>query len=198
MNIAIFCEKSGIMREAFRARGHNVWSFDLLPSEDNSPYHVIGDCRPYVDARWDMAICHPVCTRLALSGVRWLFDPAKASQRWLDLLSDIEFFELFLKAKIKRKVIENSAQHSHNFGRIPKHSQIIHPWQHGHLESKQHWLWIEGLPLLKPTNDVRAEMLKLPKTQTHKVHHMANNANRAADRARTFPGIARAFAEQYG
>lgn len=187
MNIAIFCEKSGVMREAFRARGHDVWSFDLLPSEDNSPYHVIG------------AICHPVCTRLALSGVRWLIrDNPKRNQRWLDLLSDIEFFEVFLNAPIKRKVIENSAQHGHNFGRIPKHSQIVHPWQHGHLESKQHWLWIEGLPLLKPTNDVRAEMLKLPKSETHKVHYMANTLKRAEDRARTYTGIANAFAEQYG
>lgn len=198
MNIAIFCEKSGIVREAFRRKGHNVWSFDLLPSEDNSPYHIIGDCRPYVDGRWDMAICHPVCKRLALSGVRWLYDPKKANQRWLDLWNDIEFFELFLKAPIPRKCIENSKMHSYTFGRIPKRSQIIHPWQFGHLESKETWLWLDGLPLLKPTNDVRNEMLKLPRSQTHKVHHMAPGPERDINRARTYQGIADAFAEQWG
>lgn len=200
MKVAVFCEKSGIVREAFRRLGHDAWSFDLLPAEDNSPYHVQGDCRPYVDGQWDLAICHPVCKRLALSGVRWLFDKdeARATQRWIDLMSDIEFFELFLHAPIKRKCIENSKMHGYTFGRIPKKTQSIHPWEHGHLESKETCLWLTGLKPIIPTNNVREQFLKLPKSETHKVHRMAPGPERDINRARTYTGIAAAFAAQWG
>lgn len=199
MNVAIFCEKSGKTREAFRRRGHNAWSFDLLPSEDNSPYHIMGDCRPYVGMAWDLAICHPVCKRLALSGVRWLHHGKNPTQRWLDLLADIEFFELFLKApRIKRKCIENSKMHGHTFGRIPPRTQIIHPWQYGHPESKETWLWLDELPPLKPTRIVWDEMMALPKHERNRVHWMAPGPERDVNRARTFDGIAEAFAAQWG
>jgi hypothetical protein len=181
MRILIGCEYSGRVRQAFRALGHEAWSCDLLPSEDNSPYHQQCDVRELLGDNWDMAIFHPPCTHLAVSGARWFKDklPEQAEA--------LEFVRMLLDAPIPRIALENPV--SIISSRIRKPDQVIQPWQFGHGETKATCLWLKGLPKLIPTNIVAGREAK--------VHRMPPGPDRWKDRSRTYEGIANAMAEQY-
>jgi hypothetical protein len=195
MKVLVACEYSGIVREAFKAKGHDVWSCDLLPTEIPGNHHQ-GDILEIINDGWDLMIAHPPCTYLSNSGVCWLH---KDKTRWEKMGGGAMFFKNLLEANISKKAIENPVMHKYAkeiIGR--KQTQIVQPWMFGHPESKATCLWLEGLPLLKETNNVKEEMLKLPDSQRQRLHYLPPSPDRWKERSRTFRGIADAMAEQWG
>ena len=184
MRVLIACEFSGIVRDAFAARGHDAWSCDLLPSETPGQ-HIQRDVLEVIedyDGYFDLMIAHPPCTHLAVSGARWFKDKRKEQDEAL------EFVRTLLDAPIPRIALENPI--SIISSRIRKPDQIIQPWQFGHGETKATCLWLKGLPKLTPTDIVDGREAR--------VHRMAPGPDRWRDRSRTYPGIAAAMAEQWG
>jgi site-specific DNA-cytosine methylase len=191
VKVLIACEFSGIVREAFRALGHDAWSCDLIPSEHASEFHVMGDCIPLACStnyyggknRWDMMIAFPPCTHLAVSGARWF--PAKRANG--EQQAAIKFFLALANSNIPKIAIENPIGIMSSEWRKP--DQIIQPWQFGHGETKATCLWLKNLPLLKPTNIVSGREAR--------VHRMPPGPDRWKERSRTFEGIGKAMAEQW-
>ena len=180
MRVLVACEYSGVVRDSFTRKGHYAMSCDLLDSEVIGE-HYKGDVRNVLHWDWDLMICHPPCTHLAVSGARW-FKEKQAEQK-----EALEFVELLLNAPIPKICLENPV--SIISSRIRKPDQIIQPWQYGHGETKATCLWLKNLPLLKPTNIVEGREAR--------VHKMPPGPNRWKERSRTFQGIADAFAEQW-
>lgn len=201
MKVLVACEYSGTVRDAFIARGHEAISCDILPTESDGP-HYQGDVRDMLDTAWDLVIAHPPCTYLTNSGVRWLYDPRpKFANRWDELDDGAAFFRLFLYLHhVPRVAVENPAMHKHAIERIGgvRPTQYVQPYQFGHLETKKTGLWLKGLPLLTPTNDVEKQMRDMAKKDTHKVHYQSPGPERQKLRSMFFPGIAAAMAEQWG
>lgn len=181
MRVLVACEFSGIVRDAFLARGHDAMSCDLLPTEIAGP-HYRGDVRDVINYGWDLIVAHPPCTHLAVSGARWF--TAKRTEQ----AEALDFVRLLLYASAPRIALENPV--SVISSRIRKPNQIIQPWQFGHGETKATCLWLKGLPLLTPTDVVSG---RVPR-----VHHMPPGPNRWKERSRTFQGIADAMADQWG
>ncbi len=201
MRVLIACEFSGVVRRAFRERGHDAWSCDLLPAEDGSPYHfqqnIFGlHCDLLLlECDWDLLIFHWPCTRLCNSGVRWLFGGkgmVRDESRWKQMEEDAERFRFLLEeTEIPKVAGENPIPHFYAASRIgTKYSQIIQPWQFGHGETKATCLWLKNLPPLRPTNIVEG--------RTPRVHHASPGPDRWKERSRTLPGIAAAMSEQWG
>ena len=195
--VLIACEFSGVVRRAFAARGHDAWSCDLLPAEDRSNKHIVGDARDYLNEGWDLlAVFHPPCTRLCNSGARWLSKPpaGKTVEGIREELREAaELFSDFWTAPIERVAIENPVMHGHAKALIRGYSppaQTIQPWQFGHGETKATCLWLRNLPKLMPT-DICAG-------REARVHRMPPGPDRWKERSRTYPGIASAMAEQWG
>jgi len=186
MKVLVACEFSGIVREAFRKRGHDAWSCDLLPTEIPSRFHYQEDIRNHLDEYYDLVIFHPICTRLANSGVRWL----KERNLWGNLHNGAEFFNLRHKFNSPRVGTENPIPHKYAINLIGKYSQIIQPWQFGHPETKAICLWLENLPPLIPTNIVSGREGRIWKESP--------GPDRWKRRSRFYPGIADAMAEQWG
>jgi len=181
MRVLVACEFSGAVREAFRARGHDAWSCDLLGTEIPGQ-HIVGDVLGVIGDGWDLMIAHPPCTHLAVSGARWWKDK---QQEQADAL---EFVRALMAAPIDRIALENPI--SKISSAIRKPDQIVQPWQFGHGETKATCLWLKGLPKLRPTDVVEG--------REPKVHHMAPGPNRWRERSRTYAGIAKAMAQQWG
>lgn len=184
MKILIACEYSGRVRDAFRAIGHDAISCDFLDTEQPGPHHI-GDCIELAySGKFDMMVCHPPCTDIAVSGARH-FAEKRADGRQDRAL---EFVRALLNAPIPMIALENpvSIISSH----IRPASQYIQPWEHGHGETKKTGLWLKNLPLLKPSNIVNG--------RKPIVHHMPPGPNRWKDRSRTYQGIANAMATQWG
>ena len=183
MRVLVACEFSGVVREAFAARGHDAWSCDLLPSEIPGQ-HIVGDVRMVLDndPPWDLMIAHPPCTHLAVSGARW-FASKRAEQE-----SALRFVADLLAAPIPMIALENPV--SIISSRIRKPDQIIQPWQFGHGETKATCLWLKNLPPLAQT--------KIVAGREARVHKMPPGPNRWKERSRTFAGIAEAMADQWG
>ena len=181
MKVLVACEYSGRVRDAFAARGHYALSCDLLPTESPGN-HYQGPVEDLLQEHWDLMICHPPCTHLAVSGARWFKDKQAEQAAALD------FVRLLLDAPIERIALENpvSIISSH----IRKPDQIIQPWQFGHGETKATCLWLKNLPKLVPTNVVDG--------RENKVHRMAPSPDRWKERSRTYLGIAQAMAAQWG
>lgn len=181
MNILIGCEFSGIVRDAFIAKGHNAVSCDVLPSERPGP-HIQDDIRKHLRDGWDMLIAFPPCTYLARSGGRWF------KEREPEQEAALKFVRVLFNAPIRLVAVENPVGVIST--RIARPSQYIHPWQHGHPEEKKTCLWLFDLPYLKPTEIV---------TPTYnRVHRMRTRSWRWIERSRTLTGIATAMAEQWG
>jgi len=192
LKVLIGCEYSGRVRQAFRNLGHDAWSCDLLESEDGSPFHIVGDILPLLSQKWDLAIFHPPCTDLAVSGAAWFKEKIAdgRQQRALD------FVRLLMDADISRIVVENPV--SVISSKIRKPDQIVQPWMFGHKEQKATCLWLKGLPKLRETNNVKAEMMLLPKKERERLHYLPPSPTRWKERSRTYQGIANAMAEQWG
>lgn len=169
MRVLVACEFSGIVRDAFTARGHDAVSCDLLPTE-RPGRHIVGNVLDVLAGGWDLMIAHPPCTHLAVSGARW-FKDKQAEQA--DALA---FVRALLDAPIPRIALENPV--SIISSRIRKPDQIVHPW------------WLKNLPPLVPTNIVSG--------RKPVVHHMPPSPDRWKNRSRTYPGMAEAMAAQWG
>lgn len=212
MRVLIACEFSGIVREAFRARGHEAHSCDLLPTEipcSAGSYHHeknVFNLLKY-DHRWDLLIFHWPCTHMLNSGVRWFTTIPKkrrlgilyGAERYAAMEKDANCFRILLECDITKICGENPTmcgQAQKIIGQ--KWTQKIQPWQFGHPEQKATFLWLKNLPKLEPTNNVYEEMMKLPRKERERVHYASPGPNRSKDRSRTYSGWARAMAEQWG
>jgi hypothetical protein len=184
MRVLVACEFSGILRDAFIARGHDAWSCDLLPSERPGHHYECDVVRLITNPHlhWDLLVAFPPCTHLAVSGARWFKD--KLSEQ----SAALRFVRTLMAAPIPRIAIENPI--SVISSRIRKPDQIIQPWQFGHGETKATCLWLKNLPRLVPTEIVAGREAR--------VHRAPPSADRWKERSRTLPGIAAAMAEQWG
>lgn len=202
----VACERSGVVRRALRALGHDAWSCDLEPADDSSPYHIqrdaleaaySGHLKGYGHHPWDLLIAHPECTYLANSSAKHLYAGMKAENgpnpdRWAMMGAAAMFFKALWNAPVPRIAVENPIMLGHPkrlFG-IPDPSQIIQPWQFGHGETKATCLWLKNLPPLQPTSIVDG--------REQRVFRMAPGPDRKRERSRTFDGIADAMAAQWG
>lgn len=198
MKVLIACEFSGVVREAFKARGHDAWSCDIIDAEDGSPYHIKFDAALSFVSHgfWDLMIAHPPCTFLTNSGVRWLYKEGRQENgrdelRWRDMAKAALFFRRMLEAPIARICVENPIMHGYARELVEADpAQIIQPWQFGHGETKATGLWLKNLPKLEPTNIVEGRQPR--------VHHASPGPDRWKERSRTLTGIAAAMAEQWG
>lgn len=190
MRVLVACEYSGRVRDAFIARGHDAMSCDLLPTDAPGP-HYQGDVRDVLDFPWDLMIAHPPCTDLAVSGAAWF---AKKKLTGAQQAS-ASFFKLLSKADIPRIAIENPVCIMSSLWRKP--DQVIHPWMFGHMEQKATCLWLKGLPILTETNNVKDEMMQLPKNQRERLHYLPPSADRWKLRSETYRGISEAMADQW-
>ena len=188
MKVLVGCEISGIVRDAFKARGHDAWSCDIQPSP--SPFHIHGDVRDAIDmGGWDLGIFHPPCTRLCNSGVRWLHERGL----WDEMVEAAQLFLDCLNAPIARVAVENPVMHGHAIKIIERKADFtVQPWQFGDNFSKRTCFWTRGLPDLVPTSDLDGS------TARHAVHRAPPSKNRAQIRSQTYPGMAAAMAEQWG
>ena len=183
MRVLVACEYSGRVRDEFINAGHDAMSCDLLPSESSGP-HYQGSVLDVLGRGWDMLIAHPPCTHLAISGARH-FEAKRADGRQQEA---IEFFLALARAPIPRIAIENPVCIMSSVWRKP--DQTIQPWMFGHGETKATCLWLKGLPHLVPTEIVQG---RYPR-----VHLMPPGPDRWKERSRTYEGIARAMADQWG
>ena len=191
MRVLVACEFSGIVRDAFRARGHDAWSCDLLESERTGP-HLRGDVLK-VKQDWDLMIAFPPCTHLAVSGARWFKSKRK------EQVEAIVFVERLWTAGIYQIAIENPVGILSTRSILGKPTQIIQPWQFGHRAQKTTLLWLKGLPPLQATEIVDAGEYYIDKKHgwRHTKWFMDEFGNSKA-RSKTFEGIAKAIAEQWG
>lgn len=197
LKVLVACEYSGRVREAFRALGHDAWSCDILPSDDNSPHHITGDVSPVLGDGWDLLIAHPPCTYLTNSGVCHLHkDPA----RWPKLFDAADFFALMVNAPVPRIAVENPIMHKYarRLTGAGKATQIVQPWMFGHTEQKATGLWLKGLMPLRETKNVKAEMMKLSDRERQRMFHLPPSPDRWKIRSTTYQGIADAMAIQWG
>ena len=215
MKVLVACEYSGRVREAFRAKGHDAWSCDLLPAEDDSPHHLQCDVRDILHNGWDLLIAHPECTYLCSSGLHWngrVPGRAELTEQALD------FVRLLMEAPIPRIAIENPVGCIST--RIKPPTQTIHPHEYGEDASKKTCLWLKGLAPLTPTHHVPPRLVccghviagdrceichgtHTPKprwgNQTDSgQNRLGPSPDRWKERSRTYQGWADAMAEQWG
>jgi len=185
MRVLVACEYSATVRDAFRARGFDAWSCDLLPTEGDPRWHIEGDALEVAYGQhWDVLVAHPPCTHLAVSGARHF--PAKRADGRQQ--AALDFVRALLDAPVPHIALENPV--SIISSAIRKPDQIIQPWQFGHGETKATCLWLKNLPKLKPTNIVEG--------RSDRIHKMPPGPNRWKERSRTYQGIADAMADQWG
>jgi len=196
VRVLVACEYSGTVRDAFIAKGHHAMSCDLLPTDKEGP-HYQGDVMDIVNDGWDIMIAHPPCTYLTNSGVSHLH---KDKSRWEKLDEAALFFKSLLEVNIDRIAVENPIMHKYAKDRIGnvKQTQVIQPWMFGHMEQKATCLWLKGLPKLVATNDVKKEMMQLPKNKRERLHYLPPSPDRWKLRSTTYSGIAEAMADQWG
>jgi len=181
MRVLVACEFSGRVRDAFRRTGHYALSCDFRPTESSGYNHYQGDVKDIINDDWDLMVAHPPCTYLAVSGRAWW------SKRQKEQGEALDFVQFLMDANIPRICIENPI--SLISTKIRKPDQIIHPWMFGDGEKKATCLWLKNLPKLIPDRVVTPVL--------ESFINSASGPNRAHDRSRTYPGIARAMAEQW-
>ena len=205
MKVLVACEESQAVCKAFREKGHEAYSCDIVPCSGGHPeWHLQQDVLPLLKEKWDMIIAFPPCTYLTVTGNRWFNIDRygeKAIQRHKDRKDAIDFFMTFANADCEKIAIENPVGIMSSEWRKP--NQIINPWQFGDAFEKKTCLWLKGLPELKPTNIVeipprkRFDSGKSMPSWYAEAWHLPKE-ERAKLRSKTFPGIARAMAEQWG
>lgn len=218
MRVLVACEYSGTVRDAFRARGHDAMSCDLLPTDAPGP-HYQGDVRDVLDDGWDLMVAHPPCTYLSVSGMHWTRRGLRDAKLTEDALA---FVRLLMDAPIARIAVENPV--SIISSRIRKPDQTVQPWMFGHDASKKTCLWLKGLPPLRPTQIVEPRLvccgLEVPAgtgvygcpnccgdkrarerwgNQTDSgQNRLSPSPDRWKIRSATYAGIAAAMADQWG
>jgi hypothetical protein len=209
LRVLVACEFSGIVRDAFKARGHDAMSCDLLPCETPGKHHQ-GDVREILSESWDILIAHPPCTFLCSSGLHWNGRGRMVDGRPRAEMTEegIAFARIFIDgpetSHIPMRAVENPMGCLST--RVRKPDQIIQPWQFGEDASKATCLWLDGLPPLTPTG------FHTPRLVIHEskwVMRWSNQTDsgqnalppsdqRWAERSKTYQGIAAAMAEQWG
>jgi len=180
MKVLIACEVNGKVRDAFRANGADAYSCDIEPN--NSPFHLCCDIKKVLYDSWDLIVAFPPCTHLCVSGSRWWVEKrADGSQE-----KAANFFGLFVNLNCPY-AIENPIGIMSTLWRKP--DQIIQPWQFGHGEVKATCLWLNKVPLLKPTNIVSGREAR--------IHKMGPSKDRSKNRSETYQGIADAMGKQW-
>lgn len=219
MKVLVACEESQRVCVEFRAKGHEAFSCDIEPcSGGHKEWHIQGDCLPLLNGnctfqtadkqthaqvgKWDLIIAHPPCTFLTVTGNRWFNEERygeKAVQRKRDRQEAIDFFMKFVNADCERIAIENPIGIMSTVYRKP--DQIIQPYQFGDPARKATCLWLKGLKPLQPTNMVEPEVIRYKNGKTDDPWHYNTLSlppkERARERSKTFPGIAKAMAEQW-
>lgn len=197
MKVLVACEFSGVVRDAFRARGHDAWSCDLLPCASDPAWHIQGDVLDRLSDGWDLMIAHPPCTYLSVSGMHWTTRGLRDPQLTIDAL---DFVQKLMDAPINKIAIENPV--SVISSKIRKPNQIIQPYMFGHDASKKTCLWLKNLPLLKQTQYIEPRSVDGKKRWSNQTSSGQNKLpptpDRWAIRSMTYPGIANAMAEQWG
>ena len=211
MNILVACEESQAVTKELRKLGHEAYSCDIEPcSGGHEEWHIQGDVIPLVNGhcefktvdgvehsvkgKWDMLICHPPCTYLSNAGARHLWKNHELNQeRYKKGLEAKDFFIKLYNADCEKIVVENPIPSK--IYELPKYSQIIQPYEHGHPFSKKTCLWIKGLPKLKPTKIISKEEIQSTKIAGNWFNK--GGKERQKNRSKTFPGIAKAMAEQW-
>lgn len=208
MRVLIACEESQRVCTAFRERGHEAYSCDIQECSGGHPeWHILGDVLPLLNGhceftlqngktdrqtdRWDLIIAHPPCTELCSSGQRWYKEGRKNYRLQREAIA---FFYRFVMADCEKIAIENPVGVMSTAYRKP--DCIINPWQFGHPEQKKTCLWLKGLPPLKETDNVYNYMMTLPLKVRTRIWQMGSNHGK--ERSKTYPGIAKAMAEQWG
>lgn len=214
--VLIACEFSAVVREAFAALGHDAWSCDLLPSERGGK-HIQADFRSVIQESWDFVGYHYECRVMANSGVRWLYERVpvfatvlgrkarftkrvRVESRWQELREAAEIFNLTIR-DTRPGYAENSIMHCHAKALIDREQdQVIQPWWFGEPKFKGTCIWLRGgLPALMPTNRLVPPAKGTPEHKAwSSVHRASPGPNRWKERSRTLPGIAAAFAAQWG
>lgn len=207
MRVLVGCERSGVVRRAFEALGHDAWSCDIEPADDGSNRHIRGDLLEHLDDGWDLlAVMHPPCTILCNSGVKWLYRGGRKENgpdrvRWDALAHAAAFYRAVRdQGNIPRRAIENPVMHSHAIELVERGSvQFVQPWWFGDPFFKATGLELINLPELQPTNRLTPPK---PGTEAHKawsrVHRDPPGPDRARRRSQTYPGLAAAMAAQWG
>ncbi len=218
MRVLVACEESQAVCKAFRAKGHEAYSCDIIECSGGHPeWHIMQDVIPLInggcefvtmdgakhtiDGRWDMIIAHPPCTYMSKAGARFMYLTAgNINQERLEMASKAkEFFMTFLEADCERICVENPTPLK--VVGLPKKSQVIQPYQFGHPFSKRTLLWLKGLPKLIPTNILNEYKPFLPSNTGGFAKGRGGSrgvAHNAKDASKTFEGIAQAMAEQWG
>jgi hypothetical protein len=191
MKVLVACEFSGIVRDAFIAKGHDAVSCDLLPTERPGP-HIQGDVLGVLEDGWDLMIAHPPCTYLCRNGARWLTTEKKEA-----FMDATLFWGELAAATIDKICMENPIPHKLATYCMGDYTQIIHPWQFGHDYAKKTCLWLKGLPVLVPTKIVEVTYITTKNGRRYTAGWYKTPRNSIA-RSRTFQGIADAMAEQWG
>lgn len=215
MNILVACEESQTVCTAFREKGHTAYSCDIMPCSGNHPeWHILGDALQIIngncifntmdgtthtiDGKWDLIIAHPPCTYFSTAGANWLFRGGVLNkERFQEGLKMKELFMSIFNAECDRIAIENPVVLK--VWELPKHTQEVQPYQFGHPYTKKTRLWLKGLPNLKPTNIVepQAKWVSCGNKNREKQNQAVCKAH-TNKRSKTFPGIAKAMAEQWG
>lgn len=204
--ILVACECSGTVRDAFLAEGHDAWSCDLKADERGSNRHIRDDARNVLRMeKWDLLmVAHPPCTRLCNSGVRWLTKPPPGrtlEEMWAELDEGAELFSDLWNADVPHIAVENPVMHKHAKARIRNYrdfAQSVQPWQFGDdpkgpdNEKKRTCFWLKDLPQLTATGTLDGSSARAS------VHHASPGPDRATERSRFFPGMAKAIAQQWG
>ena len=205
MKVLVACEFSQVVTKAFRDKGHEAYSCDILPTDGNSNWHIQDDVMNHLKDGWDLMIAHPPCTYLSNAGIGWFNEEKygdKAKQRKLSRLDAHQFVMLLFNSNIPKICIENPTGWLNSHWRKP--DQIIQPYQFGDTESKRTCLWFKNLPLLKHTKIVKPKIYGYYKTGNKKGQPIYGNSwqkrssDRWKERSITFQGIADAMAEQWG
>lgn len=197
MKILIACEFSGIVRDAFIAKGHQAISCDILPSESSGPHHQ-GFLEDYLGSgsEWDLIIAHPPCTYLSYAATKYWNQPGREIKRE----QAHNFFMMIASRECPKICIENPVGYMNVVYRKP--DQIIHPWQFGHSANKRTCLWLKGLPKLIPTNIVEKPtptyVDKVSGKKRYFTDAISGGKKGQKLRSKTFPGIAQAMADQWG
>ena len=204
MKILVACEESQAVTKELRRLGHEAYSCDIIECSGGHPeWHLKQDVIPLLKERWDMILAFPPCTYLTVTGNRWFNEERygnKAKERKKERRKAADFFLAFANADCEKIAIENPIGYMSTAYRKP--SQIIHPWMFGDAERKATCLWLKGLPNLEPTNIVEPRVIRYKNGKgTDSPWHMDTMSlppnERAKARSKTFPGIAKAMAEQW-
>lgn len=203
MRVLVACEESQAVCKAFRAKGHEAYSCDLQPCSGGHPeWHLQVDAAQILKLKWDLIIAHPPCTYISNAGARWLWAGHKLNEeRYKKGLDGKAFFEMFLNADCEKIAIENPIPSS--VYNLPKPTQIVQPYEYGHPYSKKTCLWLKGLNPLQPTNIV-ADHVPYVTSGSYSRNHdpkfrgASRKGGSSVSRSKTFFGIAKAMADQWG